>query len=147
MAAIRTLVCAAAMTACVSPLDSERSELRERQRDWQRLGIGNYTFVYRRSCFCPPELIQPWRITVRNGQVFSVLSVAEGKPPESTGFTFPTIDEIFGQLEAFTEHRNAELEVRYDSRYHFPIDARGDIKNAQDAGFTIEVTEFQVTPT
>src|ERR1044071_415680 len=42
-----------------------------RQR-WRSDGLDNYSYRYERSCFCPPEIVRPVIIIVRNDAVDSV---------------------------------------------------------------------------
>lgn len=104
---------------------------------WEQLGIRDYDFEYRKSCFCPVELTNLHGIEVRAGVVVRVVNRLTGQVV-STGPTnlWPTIDSLFAQTERNFGY-GYKLKITYDGAYHFPAYVSGDIPMAVDDEFTL----------
>ena len=117
-------------------------ELRDRQRRWDALGITDYSFEFRRACFCggPHGFL---RVLVRQDAIISVTDVQTGAPPENLPAGWVgTIDEIFAELLREADRADA-IDVQFDGTFHFPTTANVDrIKNAIDDEFGLTLGSF-----
>jgi hypothetical protein len=87
--------------------------LRHLQR-WQAQGLADYSFQFRRGCFCYYE---PAVVEVRGGQVARVVSISTGQPvaPDAARL-YPTIDQVFDDLLREQDAPHATLKVRWDEQ-------------------------------
>jgi hypothetical protein len=114
---------------------------RNRER-WTNLGIRDYDFNFRRSCFCGSESTEPVRVEVRAGQLSRVISLTTAQDVTSAPYaTWPTIDSLFVWAERSFGHKY-RLTVTYDAAHHFPASVSGDIPDAIDDEFTHIATNF-----
>ena len=121
-----------------SALDAEIAAQRE---IWQALGIDDYSFEITRSCFCPPQSIGPFLVTVEDGVATSVLFEGAAADEQFTTGLPRTIDDVFQRLLDLEDA--AEVVVAWDAEHGFPSHADVDpIPNAIDDEFSLLVTSF-----
>ena len=138
------IIVSASLAGCDNAMDNIRDQLADRQRSWQRLGINDYSFVLQEICFCSPDSTEPWRITVRQNQVVSVVSVTDGHAASpSLNLNVRTIDWLFGRIRDHTNGKGAIVEVDFDPEFSFPTRARLDTQNVLDGASTFTVAEFR----
>src|SRR6185503_14224908 len=70
------VVFAAVVSAC-SQAENDLAEARER---WERHGQGNYQFIWKQSCYCLVEAVQPIYITVQANEIASAVYVSDQQP-------------------------------------------------------------------
>ena len=111
----------------------------ESARDrWEDADIDDYTFTIRRSCFCPPEYIGPYRIMVRAGRITGVM--VDGRSVSAQQFQVPTVAALFDQLAEAYSSGAAEVRASYDARIGHPVEIWIDQDRSmadEETGFTI----------
>jgi len=81
-----------------------------------------YEYTYQRSCFCPPEFVEPYRVVVVDDTVVSMTNINDGTAVTDTrliSFT-STMNDIFEDikkwcLDGCPLHRPAQCEAAYDA--------------------------------
>jgi hypothetical protein len=92
--------------------DPELAAARER---WEALDLTRYTIELRHSCFCPPEYVGPFLVTVDDGRVEKVEFGAggpTGKPPKDAPVV--SVERLFDRIEEAKAGGAAEVRVTYD---------------------------------
>jgi hypothetical protein len=139
-----TIIVGILATACFFADSAERKSILKNQTLWESAGIENYEFVYRRICFCPPEISTPVSIEVRDGEVWSVAyrdSEVHLDPPDTTAF--PTIPNLFVTLLNADEVGAHKMTFAFDPEFGFLLTADIDYKaNTIDEKQAFRVTEF-----
>jgi hypothetical protein len=102
------------------PDSDEKQQLEDALAGWKRLGITEYTYVYSRTCECPPAWQQPTRVKVRNGEVVEATEVASGAARAID--RMPTIDDLFEMIRTAFEESAEVIRIDYDSKQYFPVD-------------------------
>jgi hypothetical protein len=143
LAVVAVLVAACAPAQPPTPL-TRADQVQAHRLQWNAAHIRNYAFTYRDRCFCPGSFV--WvRITVNNG------SVTQAELTDTTSYGFrrtsefrrPTIDSLFVWIADAYNRQSDRIEVRYDSKFHFPTYAAIDWKlNMIDDEFTFEARDF-----
>ena len=128
----------------VSPQDIAR--LAQAQARWEGRPFADYSYEIQTFCFCPPEIGQWTRVSVRGGLVVAVEAV-EPNPnfPITTLTYWRPIDALFADLHrAMTESsfgsNYSAIIVAYDAVLGYPTSIEYREKpNVADAGATISV--------
>jgi hypothetical protein len=124
-------------------VDDPEGELVDHRRRWDALGISDYSFDFRRACYCggPPGLL---RVVVRQDAILSVTDLQTGAAPEFMPESWVgTIDDIFAELRREAS-RADEMKLQFDGEYHFPKLADVDrMKRAIDDEFLLTISNFQ----
>jgi hypothetical protein len=119
----------ASLVACDSsgiagPRDFIR--LAEAEERWDARPFADYSFEIRTSCFCPPEINQWTRVSVRNGVVVDADAV-EPDPnfPITTLTYWQPIDSLFSRLRRTmssggSDSPYADVKVTYDAELGYP---------------------------
>lgn len=121
LAALALLPLAAA--CLIDPYGSRQSqrELNASRQRWESHQIDDYQYVVEIGCFCPPEVIQPAVVVVRDDTVASVTYVADSQPaPDWAAERFPTVDGLFDVIQQAINREAVELQVSYDRTYSYP---------------------------
>ena len=154
MSSLRTRVATIAMSVCVavSACDSDIfgpddfRELARAKARWEARPFADYSYEIRTSCFCPPEVGQWTRVSVRNGAVSAVEAVDANPQFPITLLTYwSPIDTLFANLDHAMSQSDlggyyAAIEVDYDVDLGYPTYIQYRAKpNIADAGATIEV--------
>jgi len=126
------LLLAALLAACgptsPTPNDGQRKALRDAQALWASRRLTDYSYTYRRLCFCP--VTAPVRVTVRGGS-----PVEAGRP---------RIEDLFREIESALDRAAHEVEATYDptfgypTRYYIDLDAR-----TVDEEQTVEASDLE----
>jgi hypothetical protein len=110
------------------PLSPEVEALESARARWESTGYTSYTYHYRLSCFCPPQLLETARVGVTDGQVTSVYLLDSDAPaPPDTYNLYETIDGLFERLEMALATDPEVFEVTYDGAAGYPTSAQVDI--------------------
>ena len=118
-----------ALAACHSPTPpadgptaddraATRAALRQARGRWSSLGISDYSYAFRRSCFCAPPFTSPVRITVRDGRVAEVVLAETGQAASPEGY--PTVDDLFGILQEAVDSSAYDIRATYDPARGYP---------------------------
>jgi hypothetical protein len=137
-------VAVAAMAACASPSDPDTGdaskELTRNQQLFATVVGPSYEVTYENNCFCPIEVMQAVRLTVKNGAIADVTRVSDGAAvPSSEWRAYRTVDEVFAEINAGFNHGARRVDVEYDRHYGYPRQVLIDYQMAADAfvGFTL----------
>ena len=142
------LVVATAVLAGCNTLGLDSSDpaddLSEQERRWKALDIHDYSYQYARLCFCGsrPNAVE---IVVQDDSVIAVVDPVTAEPVDRAllGFTPGTIDDVFDSVRDVIARDPDEIELTFDSRYHFPKNVEVDyIKAAIDDELTIKLSNF-----
>lgn len=129
--------------ACSDPLGPHEGRLEEARVAWALAGPAGYEFVFQRFCFCGPDTVRPVRIDVRFGEV-SAVTVVETDEPLADLSSFPTIEDLFAEIEDAIERDAYSLDARYDGDLGYPVDVSIDyIENAVDEEMAFKVSSFR----
>lgn len=91
--------------------------VRLRRMVWAEQGSENYRITIRRTCFCPPEITDPYTVTVRDGVVVSV--TRQDVEVELINSLPLTVEDLFREVE---ESRFADsLAVAYHPDLGYPL--------------------------
>jgi hypothetical protein len=110
------------------PLSPEIEALASARARWEATGYTDYTYLYRLSCFCPPQLLETARVSVADGQITAVylLDSDAPAPPDSYNL-YHTIDGLFDRLAQSLASDPVVFEVTYDGAAGYPRSAQVDI--------------------
>lgn len=93
------------------PHGAEQAELGAARKLWRLQSLDDYTFVFSRGCFCVFESREPVTITVRGGNIVSVVSVASGTPRDPS--SYQTIEGLFDTILAAIDKDAATIRADY----------------------------------
>jgi len=116
------------LTGPSGPLDRERERLAQARAHWRGLGFTDYQYTFRRNCFCGPDVRDPVRIVVRQGNIVSIERLTAGPPPDPQFYY--TVEGLFDLLADAIENDAHQLQADYDSAFGYPVSAFIDY-NAQ----------------
>lgn len=102
------------------PASDEEEQLANALAGWKRLGISEYSYVYSRTCECPPEWQRPYLVVVEDGKVTGATDVATGAVRPSD--RMPTIDDLFTMISDALENDADVVRIVYDRTQYYPID-------------------------
>ncbi|MCW5213487.1 hypothetical protein VU04_11325 [Desulfobulbus sp. TB] len=110
-----------------SPLEFIRGHLNESGRDalhknrllWKKAHLSNYTYTYKRRCFCPPE--EDIAVEVQYGNVIRASYFPSSDPvmPERLD-SLMTVTELFQVIEKALIDEVAQLDVTYNAKLGYP---------------------------
>ncbi|MGB5525448.1 MAG: DUF6174 domain-containing protein [Gemmatimonadota bacterium] len=110
------------------PLSPEVEALAGARARWESAGYTDYTYLYRLSCFCPPQLLETARVSVSDGQISEVYLVDSDTPAPPDSYTwYHTIDGLFDRLAESLASDPVIFEVTYDGVAGYPRSAQIDI--------------------
>jgi hypothetical protein len=143
--AVLVLVVAASVWSCSDSESDEwervRAELERNRERWAERGFPDYDLTLRRLCFCPPELVRPVVVAVRDGEIASVTFTETGEPvdPEFARF-FPDVEGLFDLVQDAIDRDADSLVVDYDAALGYPAAISIDY----EAGIADEELSFRV---
>jgi hypothetical protein len=120
---IRTLTAAAAavLAAGCSQLTLGSDSLDEHQTQWSSQHLADYRYDYQRTCFCTPAAVKPVTIEVRGGKVAHVYDRGTTTEVAGAGAAWPTITDLFAEIEQARAAHTAPLVVRWDEQRGYPV--------------------------
>jgi hypothetical protein len=142
-----TLLLAAASAGCFGPSGTE-DDLAEARARWNGTPHGEYSFDFRRSCYCAPAALVPARLFVVGSGIDRVERVEDGTtmtPQEIADLAPLTVDELFTAIERAIDREFARVNVTYDPISGVPthVDLDGSLSVADDEiTYTVENVEL-----
>jgi hypothetical protein len=136
-------IAAAFAAACDSSVvdASDIAALSSAEAKWNARPFADYSYEIRTSCFCPPELLQWARVSVRGGVVVSVEAVDPDPAfPITNQQYWEPIDSIFAGLRSAMRDPASDIYldaiiVSYDPQLGYPTSIEYRAKrNVQDGG-------------
>jgi len=110
------------------PVSPDAAAMAAARARWESNRPDAYEYLYRMSCFCPPQVLETARVRVEDGQVSDVYLVDSDAPaPPETWDLYDTIDGLFDRLAADLGRGPAAFEVTYDATLGYPTSAAVDI--------------------
>jgi hypothetical protein len=112
-----------AISACGGDASEEFQEAREMRSRFRTLVGPSYACDYQNLFFLTGPIVEPVRMTVRGGQIASLVSLRTGEPiPPDLWSHFLTVEGLFAAIEEAALGGADEVRVRYDERYGYPAD-------------------------
>lgn len=140
-------------SSCDSITDGRKGDdFRTNQNLWEEQGIDNYSFEFRKLCYCG-GLYNPSIIVVKTDTIYAVLDPKTEEPlrdPQTQELVFPmysesflTINELFEVIEN-ARNKADKLNVEYDPDLGYPTLVETDyIKEAIDDEVTYQIDNFE----
>jgi len=123
----------------VEPLDDATTNLNL----WNEKKVVNYSFSFKRVCFCPLEYVGPHQVVVQNGKVVTV-NGAPYNAAERYGM-IPTIAELFQIIKTNVDKNPYQKTLNFNSNYGYPTNVFFDFSQQMaDDEIGYEVTNFKV---
>ncbi len=128
--------------ACGSDSEEDRllDELAAARSVWISAAPATYEFTYLRLCFCPN--VSPARILVDGGLVIRVIDVESSTTlPAERNTEFPTVEELFIELDELIRLDPFQMEVQYDPELGYPSFVSVDIEERvvdEEFSYTVE---------
>jgi hypothetical protein len=111
---------------------------------WHQSGPASYSYISDMSCFCTAAAIRPMIVTVRNGQVTSVVDRRTGGARPLT--YRESIDSMLARVRVELRDPAATVEVTYDPVQGYPRRFSVTRKNVEDADFSVMVDSVVAIP-
>jgi hypothetical protein len=144
LASVLVLGAGCGTTGPSDPLERERERLEQARARWRSQDILDYSFTFRRSCFCAPSALEPAVVTVHRGEIVSVQRAADGAPQDPASYY--TIEGLFDLLQDAIDQGAASLSATYDSALGYPTSAyidRSEMIADEELGFQATDLEQQ----
>ncbi len=128
--------------ACGSDAEQDRrlDELAAARSVWIAAAPATHEFTYLRLCFCPN--VSPARIFVDAGLVIRVIDVESSTTlPAERNAEFPTVEELFIELDELIRLDPFRLDVQYDPELGYPSFVSADIEERvvdEEFSYTVE---------
>lgn len=110
----------------VGPSRAEAA-LADARRWWAARGPESYTMTQTRGCFCPPEFVGPFEVTVRRGAVVSVRYNGAQVPSDRAR----TVEALFDLIADAYARDADDVQVAYHPTLGYPtqisIDYRAEV--------------------
>lgn len=95
---------------------------------WESQAVESYRYTLQVGCFCLQEMTQPVIIEVKNGEVASIIYLADGSAANPDFFErYDSIDKLFAVINDAQAQGPARLDVTYDETYGVPLSINIDI--------------------
>lgn len=123
----------------VEPLDDATTNLNL----WNGKKIVNYSFSFKRVCFCPLEYVGPHQIIVQNGKITSV-NGAPYNASERYGVMY-TIPELLQVIKANLDRKPVKQILNFNPTYGYPTSVFFDFsEQIADEEIGYEITNFKI---
>ncbi len=123
----------------VQPLDDATTNLNL----WNEKKIVNYSFSFKRVCFCPLEYVGPNQVVVQNGKVATVNGQAYNSA-ERYG-VIPTISELLEIIKTNIDRKPVKSILNFNPTYGYPTNVFFDFSEMiADEEIGYEVTNFKI---
>lgn len=119
------------LTGCVifeSRATNQLAELQANQAVWEAAGLVDYTMYFQRQCvFCPPEIINPVELTIREDTIQAVFDL-ELQVPQTEWIpgAYLTVPEMYLAIQEAIDQLAAQIDILYDATLGFPTDVHID---------------------
>lgn len=112
-----------ATAACLPTDPDDTAALRQGMLRWSARAPSSYEIVLRRTgCECTPEMLAPVRVTVRAGDVQSVIDVETGEPVTTEPYHAMTVEQLFAVVSNALDQNAYSVTVEYDDDWGYPRD-------------------------
>ncbi|MEY2760283.1 MAG: hypothetical protein RLZZ96_183 [Bacteroidota bacterium] len=123
----------------VQPLDDATMNLNL----WNEKKIENYSFSFKRVCFCPLEYVGPHQIVVKNGKISTVNGAPYNKA-ERYGVLY-TIPELLQVIKENIDKKPAKQTLNFNPTYGYPTSVFFDFSEMiADEEIGYEITNFKI---
>ncbi len=123
----------------VQPLDDATTNLNL----WNEKKIENYSFSFKRVCFCPLEYVGPHQIVVKNGKISTVNGAPYNKA-ERYGVLY-TIPELLQVIKENIDKKPAKQTLNFNPTYGYPTSVFFDFSEMiADEEIGYEITNFKI---
>jgi hypothetical protein len=123
----------------VQPLDGATKNLNL----WNEKKIENYSFSFKRVCYCTLEYVGPNQIVVKNGKIFTVNGAPYNKE-ERYGVMY-TIPELLQVIKANIDRKPVKQTLNFNPTYGYPTSVFFDFSEMiADEEIGYEITNFKV---
>lgn len=118
LAAIVSLLGCAHSVQPPSTGNPDQDALNRNRALWKNAHLSNYTYTYKRMCFCPPE--EDIAVTVQYGDVTAAYYPGNSPvlPERLDGLR--TVEELFQVIQGAITKQVAQLDVTYNSELGYP---------------------------
>ncbi len=117
-------------------------------KEWVYENGGNATYMLSRSCFCGPDYMGPFTVTLRDNEVTNVLY--SGDEPidiaiDPVDFEDYSIQNLFNSISASIDRQPYVLSIEYFSDYPFPkMYGTGTSPMIADGGGAIRISDVVI---
>jgi len=123
----------------VEPLDDVSANLNL----WNENKIENYSYSFKRVCFCPLEYVGPHQVVVQNGKVVTVNGVPYNAA-ERYG-SIPTIPELLQIIKTNVDKNPYKKTLNFNPTYGYPANVFFDFSQQMaDEEIGYEITNFKI---
>jgi hypothetical protein len=123
----------------VQPLDDATTNLNL----WNEKKIENYSFSFKRVCFCPLEYVGPHQIVVKNGKISTVNGAPYNKA-ERYGVMY-TIPELLQVIKENIDKKPVKQTLNFNPTYGYPTSVFFDFSEMiADEEIGYEITNFKI---
>ncbi len=123
----------------VEPLDDASTNLNL----WNEKKIVNYSFSFKRVCFCPLAYVGPHLVVVQNGKITTVNGAPYNKA-ERYGEIY-TIPELLQVIKANLDRKPYQKTLNFNPTYGYPTSVFFDFSQQMaDEEIGYEITNFKV---
>ncbi|MHA8094553.1 DUF6174 domain-containing protein [Aquirufa lenticrescens] len=124
----------------VEPLDDATTNLNL----WNEKKVENYSFSFKRICFCPVEYVGPHQVVVQNGKVVTVNGAAYNSSNNRYG-VIPTIPELLITIKSHIDKKPIRQTLNFNPTYGYPTSVFFDFSEMMaDDELGYEVTNFKI---
>lgn len=124
----------------VEPLDDASANLNL----WNEKKIENYSFSFKRICFCTLEYVGPNQVVVQNGKVVTVNGAAYNSSNNRYG-VIPTIPELLLTIKSHIDKKPIKQILNFNPTYGYPSSVFFDFSEQMaDDEIGYEVTNFKI---
>ncbi len=110
---------------------------------WNEKKIENYSFSFKRVCFCPLEYVGPHQIVVKNGKISTVNGAPYNKA-ERYGVLY-TIPELLQVIKENIDKKPAKQTLNFNPTYGYPTSVFFDFSEMiADEEIGYEITNFKI---
>ncbi len=99
--------------------DLSVADLNAARQRWQKQGMLDYDFTLRIDCFC--GFAGRAHLAVRGGEIVSANDAATGEPISPEVAHFPTVEEIFDEIQRAIEGDADRLDVVFHADLGYPV--------------------------
>lgn len=102
---------------------------------WAEANVDHYEMTVEQRCYCPLELVQPIRISVKGGEIVAVQGLEKAiEKQDLAKAELKTVAKLFEFLDQAKAGQPKKLVERYNSLYGYPehIDYDGSARIADD---------------
>jgi len=123
----------------VEPLDDATANLNL----WNEKKVENYSFSFKRICFCPVEYVGPQQVVVQNGKVVTVNGAAYNSSLRYG--VIPTIPELLLTIKSHIDKKPIRQTLNFNPTYGYPTSVFFDFSEMMaDDELGYEVTNFKI---